>query len=323
MRRDRQKPFRAGALLLTLLATSLRAEDRRGIPSFAAGVELVSLSLAVTDGHGRPVGDLTRDELAVFEDGVPQEISVFAQEEWPIRLSILVDSSGSMAAVLPVARKAAIRLLRTLRAGDEAEVAQFKRTTSVLQDLTADREALEQAVGRISPSGDTALYNALYVALKDRARRSTEVSLARRAVVVLSDGEDTASMVDDEQLLDVARRAGVVVYTVGLLEPPRAGHPAKTLPTYVLTALARETGGRAFFPRTLAELEGAYERIAEELRTLYGVGYVPRNPRSSGQWRTIAVRARQGSLIVRHRSRYFAPEGGEGRRLGMMVDGHR
>lgn len=323
MRRERQKPCRMGALLLTLLATGLWAENRLGIPSFPVGVEVVSLSLAVTDRHGRPVGDLGRDELAVFEDGVPQEISVFAREEWPIRLSILVDRSGSMAEVLPVARSAAIRLLRTLRAGDEAEVAQFNRNTTVLQDLTADREALERAVGRISPSGDTALYNALYIALKDRARNRTDDDLARRAIVVLSDGEDTASMVDDEQLLDVARRAGVVVYTIGLLKPPPPGQPGKTLPTYVLTALARETGGRAFFPRTRAELEGAYESIAEELRTLYGVGYISRNPRSKGQWRTIAVRARQGSLLVRHRSGYYASAGGDRRGLEVKVDGRR
>lgn len=323
MRRERQKPFRSGALVLMLLPTGLRAEDRPGIPSFPAGVEVVSLSLAVTDKRGRPVSDLGRDELVVLEDGVPQEISVFAKEEWPIRLSILVDCSGSMAEVLPVARGAAIRLLRTLRAGDEAEVAEFNRNTTVLQDLTADREALERAVGRISPSGDTALYNALYIALKDRARNLAGENLARRAIVVLSDGEDTASMVDDEQLLDVARRAGVVVYTIGLLKPPPAGKPANTLPTYVLTALARETGGRAFFPGTRAELEGAYESIAEELRTLYGVGYISRNPRSRGPWRTIAVRARQGSLLVRHRSGYFASAGGDRRRLEVMVNGRR
>jgi Ca-activated chloride channel family protein len=305
MGREKPKRYLTGALLLTLLASALRAEDRPKIPSYAVGVDVVSLSLAVTDGDGRPVGDLGRDEVAVFEDGVPQEISVFAREEWPIRLSFLVDSSGSMSDALPVARSAAIRLLRTLRADDQAEVVEFNRTATVLQDLTADREALERAVNRISPSGDTAFYNALYISLKDQARNHTGDTFARRAMIVLSDGEDTASMVDDEQLLDAARRVGIAIYTIGLLKPPAPGRPADTLPTYVLSALARETGGRAFFPRTLGELEGTYERIADELRTLYGVGYVPRNPRAGKRWRTIAVRARQGTL-VRHRSGYYA-----------------
>jgi Ca-activated chloride channel family protein len=126
----------------------------------------------------------------------------------------------------------------------------------VLQDATGDQDALVRAIDRIAPVGDTALYNALYVTLKDLGRTRTD-DLARRAIVVLSDGEDTASMVNDEQLLDLARRAGVVVYAVGLQTPPPAGHRGESLPTYFLTALARETGGRAYFPRTLTELDGA------------------------------------------------------------------
>jgi Ca-activated chloride channel family protein len=211
---------------------------------------------------------------------------------------------------LPVAKRAAQRLLRTLRPGDEAEVAQFSRRLTVLQESTGDLEALERAVDAVSPQGDTALYNALYVTLKDQARNRNADEMQRRAIVVLSDGEDTASMVDDEQLIELARRAGVVVYAIGLLTPPIPGHPAPTVPTYVLTALARETGGRAYFPRSLAELDGTYDRIASELRTLYGVGYVPLNPSADGRWRRIAIRTRLGNLQVRHRSGYYAPGGG-------------
>jgi Ca-activated chloride channel family protein len=215
-----------------------------------------------------------------------------------------------MGMALPVAKRAAQRLLRTLRPGDEAEVAQFSRSLTVLQESTGDLVALERAVDAVSPEGDTALYNALYVTLKDQAKTRNADEMQRRAIVVLSDGEDTASMVDDEQLIDLARRAGVVVYTIGLLTPPAAGHLAPTVPTYVLTALARETGGRAYFPRSLAELDGAYDRIASELRTLYGVGYVPLNPSADGRWRRIAIRTRLANLMVRHRSGYYAPGGG-------------
>jgi Ca-activated chloride channel family protein len=301
--------FRAlgGALLLTLGADALQAETHSRVPTFAVGVEVVSLNLVVTDTGGRQVPGLRPDDITLLEDGVPQPISLFAQEEWPIRLHVLLDASGSMGMALPVAKRAAQRLLRTLRPGDEAEVAQFSRSLTVLQESTGDLDALERAVDAVSPQGDTALYNALYITLKDQARNRNADEMQRRAIVVLSDGEDTASMVDDEQLIDLARRAGVVVYTIGLLTPPVAGHPVPTVPTYVLTALARETGGRAYFPRSLAELDGAYDRIASELRTLYGVGYVPLNPSADGRWRRIAIRTRLANLLIRHRSGYYAP----------------
>jgi Ca-activated chloride channel family protein len=127
---------------------------------------------------------------------------------------------------------------------------------------------------------------------------------------VLTDGEDTASMVDDEQLIDLARRSGVVIYTIGLLTPTVGGMRPSTMPTYVLTVLARETGGRAYFPRSLVELDGTYDRIASDLRTLYGVGYVPLNPRADGGFRRIAIQTRLPGLLVRHRTGYYAPGSG-------------
>jgi Ca-activated chloride channel family protein len=298
-----------GVLLLLLSGVGLRAETRRPIPTFSVGVEVVGLNLVVTDSGGHQVPGLNAEDITLLEDGVAQPISLFAQEEWPIRLQLLIDGSGSMATALPVAKSAATRLLRTLGPGDEAEVAQFNRGLRVLQASTGDLSALERAVDAVSAAGDTALYNALYVTLKDQARNRNADEMQRRAIVVLSDGEDTASMVDDEQLIDLARRAGVAVYTIGLLTRPAAGLPAPTVPTYVLTALARETGGRAYFPRSLAELDGAYDLIASELRTLYGVGYVPLNPSADGRWRRIAIRTRLGNLLVRHRSGYYSPGG--------------
>jgi len=325
MRHESRRRLRAGgvALLLALAASTLRAESHPRVPTFAVGVEVVSLNLVVTDAGGREVPGLGTDDITLFEDGVPQPISLFAQEEWPIRLQILLDGSGSMGAALPVAKRAATRLLQTLRPGDEAVVAQFNRSLRVLQESTGDLGSLERAIDRVSAAGETAFYNALYVALKDQARRSSGDELHRRAIVVLSDGEDTASVVDDDQLMDLARRAGVVIYTIGLLTPPTAGRPAPTVPTYVLTALARETGGRAYFPRSLAELDGTYDRIATELRTLYGVGYVPLNPRADGGWRRIAIRTRHGNLLVRHRSGYFAPVGDRRSTLRVLPAGSR
>ena len=124
-------------------------------------------------------------------------------------------------------------------------------------------------------------------------------------MVVLSDGEDTSSLVSEDQLMELARRTEVAIYAIGLYgpRPPGAGLP----PTHFLTALSRETGGRAYFPKALGDLEGAYDRIAEELRMLYGVGYVSGNPRRDGAWRRIAVETVRENLIVRHRLGYHAP----------------
>jgi Ca-activated chloride channel family protein len=295
-----------GATLLILHSVSLKAAEPVTPPTFTVGVDVVSLNLVVTDSQGNPVPTLHASDLVLLEDGVPQEISQFAREQWPIRLSILLDSSGSMVEALPVAKRAAARLVRTLGEGDAAQVARFDRSLKPLQEPTTDKDALVRAIEGLTPSGDTALFNALYVTLKDLAHAHAD-DLSRRAIVVLTDGEDTASMVTDEQLLDVARRAGVAVYPIGLLTSPPPGQRRETLPTYLLTALARETGGRAYFPRSLGQLASAYDGIARELRTLYGIGYVPRTARSDGSWHRIAIQAHEPNLLLRYRTGYFSP----------------
>jgi Ca-activated chloride channel family protein len=269
-------------------------------------VEVVNLNLSVTDPKDRFVIDLGEQDLAVFEDGVRQDICLFTREKLPISLAILIDGSASMQASLPVAQAAAIRLVRTLGPQDQAEIVQFDRRFTVLQDFTSDHGALEAAIGRIQAQGETALYNALYIALKDLSVRKKEGELRRRALVVLSDGEDTASTLTDDQVLAMARRTEVAVYAIGLFHPAPGVETGTGLPTFFLTGLARETGGRAYFPSNLAQLEGVYDRIAEELRTLYGVGYVSNNPRKDGGWRRIVIQTSRGNLLVRHKLGYFA-----------------
>jgi Ca-activated chloride channel family protein len=150
----------------------------------------------------------------------------------------------------------------------------------------------------------TALHDAVYVALKELQAAGGD-ELRRRAVVLLSDGQDTGSLMSDEQVLDLARRGEVNVYPIGL-RASHAGQPSPP-PDYFLTALARETGGQAFFPAALTDLEGVFERIADELRTLYAVGYVSDNPSRNGRWRRLAVHTARKNLLVRHRPGYYAP----------------
>jgi VWFA-related protein len=161
-------------------------------------------------------------------------------------------------------------------------------------------------------SSSTSLHNALYIALKDLMRDKKAAELRRRAIVLLSDGEDTSSLVSDDQVLELAKKSEINIYAIRLRES-RANdrqREAFSQAEYLINALARETGGRAYFPSSIGELDSVYDRIAEELRTLYSVGYVSSNSRRDGKWRRIVVRVpdREG-ITVRHKLGYYAPAG--------------
>ena len=301
------------ALLLLLPAAALgQSGASRRPPTFGAGVEVIRLSLSVTDHRNRPVGGLTESDFAVFEDGIPQDLSFFAREPLPLSVALLVDCSGSMDEKLAAAQEAGARFVRTLRHGDRGQVVQFNDRRLVLQDFTDDLVTLETAIRSTRASGATALYTTLYVALKDLRAQGEPDSPRRRAIVLLSDGEDTASVVSDDQVLDVARRADVAVYAI-CLRPARPGDRERRAfaeATHFLTAHTRDSGGQVLFPGALSELDGAYDRIADELRSQYTVGYVPRSERRDGKWRRIVVQtpARDG-LLVRHKPGYYPPRG--------------
>jgi Ca-activated chloride channel homolog len=302
-------------LLLALFSVSVSADGTRPIPAFGVNVEIVSLNVAATDKKGRNVMDLGEQEIAIFEDGVPQQISLFTRERWPLSLSVLVDCSGSMKTTLPLAQEAAIRLLRTLEPRDQAQVAQFNRRLRVLVDFSSDMAALEKAVRSIEADGDTALYSALYITLKDLQARRREGELSRQAIVVLTDGDDTASAASDEQVLALARKAQVGIYAIALTDETREAALGSPIPKYFLTSVTRETGGTAFFPTKGSSLRGIYDQIAEDLRTLYGVGYVSSNPMRDGKWRTIQIQSRREDLMLRHRAGYYAA----GRSPGLVL----
>jgi Ca-activated chloride channel family protein len=210
---------------------------------------------------------------------------------------------------LQTAQAAATRFTKTLRQQDLAEIVQFNDRTTMLQPFTNDLALLEAAIRKTEASGPTALHNAIYVALKDLMREKKTAELRRRAIVLLSDGEDTSSLVNDEQVLDLAKKSEIGIYAISL-RPTRSQdrqRQAFSQAEYLVNALTRETGGRAFFPTSLSELDSVYDRIAEELRTLYGVGYVSSNGRRDGKWRRIVVRVpeREG-ITIRHKLGYYA-----------------
>ncbi|HET8645966.1 MAG TPA: VWA domain-containing protein, partial [Vicinamibacteria bacterium] len=170
----------------------------------------------MTDAHSRYVTGLREADFAVFEDGVRQDLTLFNHDDIPISLALMIDTSASMDEKLKEAQDAAVRFVRTLRPQDKARVMQFNDRPTIMQDFTGEIPALETAVRRTESSGPTYLHNALYVTLKDLAREKKAGELRRRAIVMLSDGEDTGSLVTDEQVLELARLTEINIYAISL-----------------------------------------------------------------------------------------------------------
>jgi VWFA-related protein len=303
--------MRSAGLLLSVVALPALAQTPQAPPpTFGVEIEVINLNVSVTDGRGHYVTDLSDKNFAVFEDGVRQELSLYTHENLPISLALLLDTSASMDEKLSTAQEAGARFIKTLRAQDLAQVTQFNERTSVLQDYTADKALLESALRRTNASGPTALHNALYVTLRDLSKQKKAGELRRRAIVLLSDGEDTASLVSDDQVIDLARKTEIAIYAISL-RPSRASDRERlefSQAVHLLTTLCRDTGGQLFMPSSISELDTVYDQIAEELRTQYNLGYVSSNKRRDGKWRRIVVRVPDRTeLMVRHKLGYFAP----------------
>jgi Ca-activated chloride channel family protein len=285
---------------------------RGGQPTpFRAGIEIVSLNVTVTDGSNRYVTDLAQTDFDVYEDGVKQDVTFFNRTNLPIALALLLDTSASMDSKLPTAQEAAIGFARRLRAQDLAEVIDFDSRVVVLANFTNNAADLEQAIKRTSAGGSTSLYNAVYIALKDLKKvvvKNVE-EIRRQAIVLLSDGEDTSSLLPFEEVLDLAKRSETAIYAIGLrpTEAPSGGAKNFKEAEFVLRQLAQETGGRTFFPNQLADLATVYGQISDELSSQYTVGYTSRNPKRDGGWRRVIVRMNKPGITARTKQGYFAP----------------
>ena len=276
---------------------------------FRGGVDLVSLNVTVNEG-GRYVTDLEDTDFEVFEDGVKQPITFFSRVQQPIALAVLLDTSASMEGRLETAQEAAIGFARHMRPHDLMEVVEFDAQVSILQAFTGDVAALERAIRRATVNGSTSLYNAIYISLKDlkKARLSAD-ELRREAIVVLSDGDDTSSLVGYEEVLDVAKRSNTAIYAIGLKQNDGGNRDFKEA-EFVLRQLSQETGGRAFFPGTVHELPKIYDQIAQELSSQYAIGYVSKNQARNGAWRRISIRVGRPNMVGRTRQGYYAPGAG-------------
>lgn len=301
----------ATTVALTLVSVSAQPPQvrRPADQVFRAAVEMVSLNVTVTDQKHHYLTDLDSKDFSIFEDGAKQDITYFNRTTLPIALSLLLDTSASMESRMATAQDAAIGFARKLRPQDLAQVVDFDTRVEILQNFTTDAAALETAIRNTAAGGSTSMYNALYISLKElvKVKAKSDDDVRRRAVVLLSDGEDTSSLVTYEEVLDLAKRSATTIYTIGLQSRETSISKGFREAEFVLRQLAQETGGRAFFPQRAEDLSAIYGEIADELASQYVIGYASTNPKRDGAWRRLNVLvARQGST-ARTKRGYFAP----------------
>ena len=282
------------------------AQESKQAAQFRVSVEMVSLSVTVFDEKQRLVTDLEPENFAIYEDGVAQKIRVFSKEDLPLRMVILLDTSASMGRRMDLAQEAAVRFARSLKERDQVKVIEFNSRVLTLAEFTTDFEKVENAIRATKAEGATSLYEALYIALRSLSRRRQGDE--RQSIVVLSDGNDTRSLVTFEDVRQLARKTDVLIYTISLRGSKDDLKKQKYSDAkYELEKLSGETGGSSFAPEQSKDLSGIYEQIAIELKSQYNIGYVSTNTNSDGAWRRLQIRCDREGSAVRSRIGYYAP----------------
>lgn len=273
--------------------------------------DLVLLDVSVIDQSNNPIFDLKKEDFQVYEDRVLQPVEDVSRAEVPVSLGLVIDTSGSMRSKLQNVTDAALDLVKQMRTDDEAFVSQFKAEPELLKEFTTDRQEIEDAIGEMFTSGGTSLLDAL-IATADYAHEKGRHR--RKALVVITDGLEKNSSVKEKEVLDAMKEDEVQIYLVGFIDEEDetksffGKSPAKKA-RELLTRLADDSGGRAFFPRDIAEMPAIAARIARDIRTQYLVSYYPTNDKRDGTFRTVKVTVTPRDnrrLIARSRQGYYA-----------------
>jgi Ca-activated chloride channel homolog len=277
------------------------------VPRFKVGTNEVNVVFTVTDKHGRRVTDLKQGDFRVVDDSKPAaEIRSFHNEtNLPLQVGLLIDASNSVRDRFKFEQESAIEFLNQTvrRKYDQAFVVGFDATPEVTQDFTDDTEALGKGVRELRPGGGTALYDALYYACRDKLLKKPVNEPTRRAIILLSDGDDNLSHVTREEAIEMAQRAEAIVYTISTNVSGSKGSGDK-----VLERIADATGGRAFFPFQIRDVSNAFAEIQDELRSQYAISYKPADFKADGHFRTIEIVANdRKNFHVRARRGYYAP----------------
>jgi len=291
-------------VIYVLIASVLWAQEE-SIFKLNVNVDLTEVHVNVTDEKDRPVGNLNKENFRVFEDQTEQQLSVFKHEDLPISLGLVIDNSRSMEPRKQRLDAAALGFVRMSNPEDETFIVHFDDAARLDRDFTNSIPVLEETLAGVKPYGQTAIYDALILAL-DHMHYATRL---KKAVLLITDGVDNSSKHTLNEAIEATQHAHVAVYTVGLLSES-GGQKAEDS----LVRIAEASGGRAFFPLTVEEARADMERVARDLREQYTLGYIPSNPSRQGQWRSVRVEVipprgtpRTTKLYATYRHGYYGP----------------
>lgn len=304
--------------LLTALVVFLRpalAAQEQEQPTFRTDTRLVVLHLSVIDKNGSLITNLPQSAFRVYEDGTEQQIRRFQREDVPVSLGIVIDNSGSMRDKRQKVEAAALALVKSSNRADEVFIVNFNDDAFLDVPFTNDLKKLEEGLTRIDSRGGTAMRDALSMSIdeiREKAKRDKKVLL------VITDGNDNTSLITAEQLLEKAHRQDVLVYCIGLLSEEERREAARA--RRALTALAHASGGLAFFPKELSEVERIALQIAHEIRNQFMIAYSPTNTNFDGSFRRVKVTVdAPGKPMVRTRSGYYATPNPPGRKISQSL----
>lgn len=297
--------FRPVIVLALVAAAFARPSAQQ--PTFRAGTELVNLGVTVTDRRGAFLVDLAAEEFEIYEDDRKQTIRFFARGEGgaapELHVGLLFDTSGSMGEDIMMARTAAIRFLNRLDDAEDITIVDFDTEVRVGKYEQHDFPRIVERIRSRKPEGMTAMYDALAVYLQDASEDQ-----GRKILVLFSDGGDTRSTIRFGDVMTLLRASDVTLYAVGFLQNQRGGLRGEQ--QLRLSQLASESGGQAFFPHSMKQIEEAYDKVMEQIRAQYSIGYVSTNTAADGEWRNVEIRVRRSGgdgVRVLARKGYFAP----------------
>jgi VWFA-related protein len=275
--------------------------------TYRVSVDLVNVFCSAWDkGTNSFVTNLTREDFTILEDGQKQEIKNFSREmNLPLTLGLLVDTSQSVAPKLKFEQDASTTFFQSvLRDKDRAMLLEFDSGVTLVQDFTNDPNKLAKQIRTLKAAGGTALYDAIYLACDEKLIRET----GKKAIVIISDGEDQSSRTTFEQALELALKAEATIFSISVNRGGFFGVGPTKNGDHVMKELADETGGRAFFPFKVEELEDAFRQINQELRSQYNIGYLSNNAKRDGSYRKIDVKIAEKGLKLSYRKGYYAPK---------------
>ncbi len=269
--------------------------------------DLVTLTLTVTDVYGRYVSGLNKNAFTITDNGQPQEITFFSDSDAPVSVGILFDVSGSMSKdKIAKARNALSRFILTSHPSDEYFLIAFNNRAQLLLDRTRDSDAVLQKLTLLQPKNDTALYDAVYLGVE----RVTRGAHQKRALLIISDGQDNASRYNFGEVRRLMKEADVVTYAVGIIGGSDATSSVGMQGQSFLDEISSVSGGKSFYPQSDVELDEIFERIALELRHQYSIGYTPKDFEPDGKWRKVKTKVKPPRglprLTVRGREGYYA-----------------